>query len=58
VKQGLGRKPAGWLVLDVVRASGATGDLATYRRSGDTRDTSDLVLYGSASFESLTLWVW
>lgn len=54
----LGREPRGWLVLDVCRAAAATGDLCVYRRLGDTRDARTLTLYTSASFESLTLWVW
>jgi hypothetical protein len=54
----LKRAPRGYLVLDVVRAAGDTGDLSIYRRSGDERSDSRLVLYASTSFESLTLWVW
>jgi len=58
VRHKLGRAPRGFLVLDCVRASGATGDVAVYRRLGDERTASVLQLYSSASFESLTLWVW
>lgn len=54
----LGRVPRGYLVLDCKRAAGATGDLSIYSRVGDVRTDSVLTLYGSASFEALTLWVW
>ena len=54
----LGRVPRGYLVLDCKRASGATGALSIYSRTGDARTDSVLTLYGSASFESLTIWVW
>ena len=54
----LRRIPRGFLVLDAVRASASTGDIAVYRRVGDTRDETTLTLYASAGFESLTLLVW
>lgn len=58
VQHGLKRVPRGWLVLDVVRATGATGDLVLYRRAGDALDARVLTLYASNSFETLTLLVW
>lgn len=54
----LQRTPRGYLVLDVRRAAGATGALSIYSRVGDARNESTMVLYSSASFEAVTLWVW
>ena len=58
VKHALGRAVTGFVVLDVRRAAGATGTLSIYRRAQDANDKNGFTLYGSASFEALTLWVW
>ena len=58
VRHKLTRAPRGFFVLDCKRSAGATGDLAVYRRTGDTLSDSQITLYASNGFESLTLWVW
>lgn len=58
IKHGLQRVPSGYLVVDVMRAPGATGDIAVYRRQGEALTASDLTLYASSSFERMTLLVW
>jgi hypothetical protein len=54
---GLARKPSGFFVIACTRVAAGTGDIAVYRRADDTLDATRIGLYTSASFESLTLWV-
>jgi hypothetical protein len=57
VIHGLKRKPQGFVVLDALRTAGATGQACVYRRRDDELSETRLVLYASASFESVGVWV-